>query len=209
VVPARSLPGKKRREASADRHELREGLNGVKAICAIPRPAGLSWLGSFRRGTSPPRAWAGCANAVPPVSFWTREHVLNQDGRHRAEGCMAARTLNCAVSNDPLGAPGATPMLYKPPYPGNGGSAWVDILSRRIRGTKMEDKSKNTANKAQSTKTTTTTIKIISKLHTVDLEPEGNLFARRVSVSRSPSMLIRSDSRVSECSTAFLTTEGK
>jgi len=72
----------------------------------------------------------------------------------------------------------------------------------------MEDKNKIT-NKTQNTKTTATTIRTKSKSQLIDLEPEGNPFARRGSVSRSPPMLTRSDSKASEGSTASLAVEGK
>jgi len=121
---------------------------------------------------------------------------------------MAARTLNSAVLNDPPGAPGATPVVYKPPYPGNGDSAWTDLLSRRTRGIKMEDKTKTTI-KTQSTKTSATATKIRPKPHTVDLEADSNPFTRRGSVSRSPPMLTRSGSKASECSVSSLAVEGK
>jgi len=122
---------------------------------------------------------------------------------------MTARTLNCAVSNDPPGVPGATPVVFKSPYSGNGGSARADLRSRRTRGTKLEDKNKHTIKKTQNIKTTATTIKTKPKSHAIDLEPEGNPFARRGSVSRSPPMLTRSNSKVFECSTASLIAEGK
>jgi len=122
---------------------------------------------------------------------------------------MAARTLNYAVSNDPPEAPGATTVVFKSPYPGNGGSARMDLLSRRTRGIKMEENSKNTTNKSHNTKTSTTTIKIKPKPHTTDLDAERNPFARRGSVSRFSPMLVGSDSGASECSAASLTVEGK
>jgi len=121
---------------------------------------------------------------------------------------MAARTLNSAVLNDPPGAPGAISVVYKPSYSGNGGSAWAELLSRRTHGIKMEDKTETTI-KTQSTKTSATATKIRPKPHIVDLEADSNPFARRGSVSRSPPMLTRSDSKASECSVASLAAEGK
>lgn len=56
---------------------------------------------------------------------------------------MAAGTLSNAVLNDPPGVPGATPVVYKSPYPCIGGSARTDILTHRSRGNNMEYLNKN------------------------------------------------------------------
>jgi len=89
---------------------------------------------------------------------------------------MAARTLNCAVSNDSPGVPGATPAVYKSPYPGNGGSARADLFSRHTRGNKMQRE--KTIQNQHKTKLKTPATEII------DLDK--NPFQRRGSVSRSP-----------------------
>jgi len=96
---------------------------------------------------------------------------------------MAARTLNGAVSNDPPGAPGATPAVFKSPYSGNGGSAWVDFLSYHTRGTKMENKNDKQKTKSIMTKTMTTrTAQRTNEISDMD----GNPSERRGMVLRSP-----------------------
>jgi len=71
----------------------------------------------------------------------------------------------------------------------------------------MEDKIKS--NKTQNIKTTATTVKTRPRPPMVDPEPDKNLFARMGSVSRSPPMLTRSESRASVCSVTSLPAEEK
>lgn len=65
-------------------------------------------------------------------------NVLIQGGRHRTDGCMAAKTENYAIANDPAKEPGATLAVFKSPYPGIGGSTWADCLSNHTRGIHMD-----------------------------------------------------------------------
>lgn len=105
---------------------------------------------------------------------------------------MAMWTINNVVANDPPGAPGATPVVYKSPCRGNGGSAWVDNSSCRTRGTTMEnDKLKTkTKTKTKQTGVNLSTTKAGSKDNegtNAEKEREREfLFARRGSVNRSP-----------------------
>jgi hypothetical protein len=54
---------------------------------------------------------------------------LSQGVRHRAEGCVALGWNLASVNNDPLGAPGSTPLyLCLPPVWGAAGGDLLDPL---------------------------------------------------------------------------------